>query len=70
MKMTFSMSSLIALLPGQMGMPELGILFMVGYKLNNLRFHAILNCIDYYGNRTISFILDDRLNNHIIEALS
>ena len=42
MKMTFSMSSLSALLPGQMWMPELGVLFMVGYKLNNLRFHAIL----------------------------
>ena len=59
MKMTFSMSSLIALLPGQMGMPELGILFMVGYKLNNLK---VLPCrqkgIDYFLNQALIHSLD------------
>ena len=65
MKMTHSMSSLSVLLAGQMWMPELGVLFMVGYKLNNLNFHAIPNCVDYSLNETLIYIVslyDNRWN--------
>ena len=70
MKMTHSMSSLSVLLAGQMWMPELGVLFMVGYRLNNLNFHAILNCVDYSLNETLIYIVslyDNRLNPWEIE---
>ena len=70
MKMTHSMSSLSVLLAGQMWMPELGVLFMVGNKLNNLNFHAIPNCVDYSLNETLIYIVslyDNRLNPWEVE---